>query len=263
MAKFSKCIKDVDSWMSKNMLKLNPLKTEFMVMGSSHSLSKLSIPDLHIYDSNIHHSSIVRNLGVMFDPTLSLKDHISHMCKSINYHLRNIGKIRKLLTTEATHKAVHALISSRLDYANSILYGLPSKQLARLQHLQNNAARIISLKKKYDHITPILQSLHWLPVPFRVMYKILLLTFKALNNLAPDYLSEMVCIQQHQRKLRSNNERLLQIPRTRTVTYGDRAFSFAAPKLWNDLPTHLRSIDSIDVFKSNLKTYLFQQAYCK
>lgn len=256
-----KCIIHVKSWMNSNMLKLNPDKTELLMLGSPHSLSRLKLPSLHLEGTDVPTSSSIRNLGVIFDQSLSLNDHITYLCKSINYHLRNIGKIRKYLSTEAAQRAIHALITSRLDYSNSLLFGLPVYQLNRLQRLQNNAARVVARVKKYEHITPVLRSLHWLPVKERVKYKILLLTFKVIQGLSPQYISELIITKQHGRNLRSNSKFLLQVPRTKTATFGDRSFSCAAPKLWNELPPYLHSIDSLVTFKTKLKSYLFKEAY--
>jgi hypothetical protein len=114
-------------------------------------------------------------------------DHVNSMCRSCYVHIRNIGKIRPYLTQAATEKMVHAFISSHLDQNNALLYGLPKYLTDKLQKVQNNAARIITRTAKYDHIKPVLQSLHWLPVPARIKYKILLFTFKCIHGTAPAY----------------------------------------------------------------------------
>ena len=165
------------------------------------------------------------------------------------------------LSKESTEILIHAFVSSKLDHCNSFLYGLPAYQLAKLQVLQNTAARVVSLTRKYDHITPVLESLHWLPVKFRIVFKVLLLVYKALNGMAPPYLSDMLCYRSYSRSLRSASQKLLVVHRTNMKTYGDRAFSIAGPKLWNQLPLSIRELSSIDSFKKSLKTYLFRLAY--
>ena len=126
---------------------------------------------------------------------------------------------------------------------------------------QNSAARLLTRSRKYDHITPVLASLHWLPVCFRIDFKILLITFKALHDLAPAYISELLVPYVPSRSLRSSGSRLLFLPVSRLITKGDRAFSIRAPKLWNELPEEIRLTESLTIFKSLLKTHLYRRAF--
>lgn len=192
---------------------------------------------------------------------MKLDKQVTQICKGAWGHLRNIRRIRSYLNENATEKLVHAFVSSKLDNFNSLLYGLPQWQLDKLQRIQNTAARIVSGTHKYDHITPVLIDLHWLPINQRIMYKILLLTYKSLNGKAPSYLTDLLHIINFPIGLRSNDNNLLSIPATNFVRYGDRAFSHAAPSLWNKLPHHIRDSTSVDIFKCKLKTFLFQQAF--
>ena len=116
--------------------------------------------------------------------------------------------------------------------------------------------------RKYDHITPVLKSLHWLPVSLRIEYKISLLTHQCIHGHAPQYLKELLTTQTSTISLRSATNNTLHVPRTKLCTMGDRAFSSAAPRLWNTLPEYLRAPQTVDVFKRGLKTYLFRKAYC-
>ena len=143
----------------------------------------------------------------------------------------------------------------------ALLYGLPKYLTDKLQKVQNNAVRIITRTAKYDHIKPVLQSLHWLPVPARIKYKILLFTFKCIHGTAPAYLSQLIKPYQPARTLRSADKLLLEKGKPRMKGYGDRAFQNCAPMLWNDLPHHIRCISSLDDFKSNIKTHLFKEFY--
>ena len=188
-----------------------------------------------------------------------MTDHISAVVKSCNYQLRCIGRIRQYLSQEAASNLIHAFISSRLDYSNALLSGLPDTLISKLQRIQNTAARILTKTKKYDHITPILHELHWLTVDKRIDFKILLLTYKCLNNLAPPYLCELLEVYQPGRTLRSANEHKLKVPRTRLKTYGDRAFAYKAPVLWNTLPEDIQCAQSLDSFKCKLKSFLFRK----
>ena len=123
-----------------------------------------------------------------------MSQHVNMLCKSAFFSLKNISKIRKFLDRDNTERLVHAFISSKIDYCNSILIGLPNEEIDKIQRVQNAAARLISGTKKYASITPILIKLHWLPVIARIEYKILLTVFKSLNNLAPEYISELYLI---------------------------------------------------------------------
>ena len=150
--------------------------------------------------------------------------------------------------------------SSRLDNGNALLFGINKSLLDKLQCTQNAAARVLSKTRKFDHITPTLMHLHWLPIQQRIQFKILLLTWKSFNRLAPLYIDQLLEPYVPNQMLRSSDKLLLSTPRTYT-SYGDRAFSSAAPKLWNSLPLHICSCKSVDIFKNNLKTFLFGSAF--
>jgi hypothetical protein len=184
---------------------------------------------------------------------------VTAVCKSAYYQLHNIGSIRKYLSRDVAAQLIHSFVTSRLDYCNSLLYGISDKSLKRLRKVQNTAARIVTLSRKYDHITPVLKTLHWLPVHLRIDFKILLLKYKVVNGVAPAYLCELLVPYVPARSLRSSSVILLVVPKTRTTTYGDRSFSAVAPKLWNGLPDVIRTADSVQSFKRLLKTHLFVQ----
>ncbi len=161
------------------MLKVNCEKTEVMLFAprTSDDLTNLSIG---VGDSIIFPVTCVRNLGVSMDRGLTIESHITSVTKVCFAQLRCIGQVRRCLNQDTTRSFVQGLVTSRLDYCNAFLYGLPANHLKRLQHVQNSAARIVSRTGRRDHITPVLISLHWLPVKFRIEYKILLYVFKAL-----------------------------------------------------------------------------------
>ena len=177
------------------------------------------------------------------------------------FNIRNIYRIRIFFSIEHTKILVNAFVTSRLDNFNSLLYGLPWGLLHKLQLVQNCAACLILGGGKYEHITPLLRELHWLPVEHRINFKLLLITFKALNNLAPSYVSNLLHLYTPNRLLRSSSKFLLQVPPSNLKTYGDRAFSVCAPKLWNCLPYHIRCSPSVSAFKSSLKTYFFKRYF--
>ena len=156
---------------------------------------------------------------------------------------------------------LHSLVTSRLDYCNSLLYGIPDYKRKQLQRIQNIAARVVTLTpcSPQHHITEVLNDLHWLPVKKRIIFKILLLTYKCVNNIAPKYLCELLSPKKSPRPLRSDSLCLLEVPVTRLKSYGDRSFSYGAVLEWNMLPLYIRNSPSVETFKTSLKTYLFQQ----
>ena len=175
------CVKDVSDWMSSNKLKLNSDKTELLMIASQFS-PKPQLSSLNVCG----------NIGVVFYSHMKFESQVSSKCKASFFHIRNISRIRKYLNMENTKTLAHAFLTCRLDNGNALLYGLPKYLIAKLQAVLNCAARLILCKQKYDHATPLLIQLHWLPVSQRIVFKILLLTFKALNELAPMYITELL-----------------------------------------------------------------------
>ncbi len=139
-----------------------------------------------------------------------------------------------------------AIHTTRLDYCNSLYLGISKSSIARLQLVQNAAARFLKGQRKFDHVTPILKLLHWLPVHHRIEFKFLLFVFKSINNLAPSYLSDLLYPYNPTRNLRSGDQRLLSVPRSRLKYRGDRAFAVAGPRLWNSLPAYISSAQSLN-----------------
>ena len=185
-----------------------------------------------------------------------------HMYQKLSsLQITTLGKIRKFLNTDTTKSAIVSLVTSRLDYCNGLLCGITDELLCRLQKVQNNAARVVSGSRKYDHITPVLKNLHWLPIRKRIMFKILFLTFKCMQGCALPYLRELLVKQANTRTLRSNIKNLLQIPLTNLKRFGDRAFCAYAPLLWNELPDNTKAADSVQNFKKQLKTLLFRKEF--
>ena len=258
--KVSACLKDIRRWMLANMLKQNDEKTEFIIACPPRIRHYVQGDHLIVGDTSIAPSASARNLGVIFDAEMNLQAHIRKVCQVSYMHLRNIASIRPALTDKAAECLIHAFITSRLDCCNSLLAGLPGTTLGKLQSIQNAAARLLTGTRKYDHITPVLRELHWLPITSRIQYKVTLLVYKTLHGLAPQYLQDLIQYRSARPGLRSAGI-LLNVPMTRSVTYGDRAFCSIGPTWWNSLPSELKTSPSVDSFKRNLKTHLFKLAY--
>ena len=140
-----------------------------------------------------------------------------------------------------------------MDYANCLLFHVADKYIRKLQRVQNLAARIILNIPTFDHV------LHWLPIKARIEYRILLMVYKIIHVLAPEYLSDLATIYTPKRSLRSINETKLVVPKSKTVMYGVESFASAAPKLWNSLPNELREAESVGIFQKHLKTFIFKR----
>ena len=256
------CLNDIVSWMNNNMLKLNADKTELVLFSSKHHSQHISDITVKVGDSQIVPSQYVRNLGAFFDSRMDMEQHVNAVSRSCYAQLRQIGHIRQYLSNNTTQTLINSLVTSRLDYCNSLLHGVHKTTLNRLQMVQNTAARIIKRTSRFEHITPVLKELHWLPIESRVDFKILTHTYKALNGNSPSYIKDLLHLYEPKRALRSQDDSLtLVVPRTRTTTYGDRSFETAAPRLWNALPLGIRKSTTLSSFKTSLKTHFFLHIY--
>ena len=255
------CVCDIKNFMIANKLKLNDDKTEVIFLGTKHRLDQLGQIGITVGDSVIYPSDKVRNLGVIFDKHFSMDDQIKSVYKQGFYHIKNLWRIRKFLNEEQTNVAAHAFITSKLDYGNALLGGAPKYQINKLQWLQNAAARVVTKTGKYEHITGKLRDLRWLPVAYRIKYKLNLLTWKAQNGQAPEYISELMSERTNGIDLRSGQSKVLNVPKTNLKTMGDKAFSVVAPKTWNLLPKVLRMSEKLQSFKAGLKSLYLKEAY--
>jgi hypothetical protein len=237
LEKLSSCISEVSSWMSNNCLQLNQDKTEFFIFANCRVLPSLSNVRLKIDNIFIHPSASVKNLGVTFDGSLNMSLHVNSLCKTVNFHIRNLWRIRRFITKEACHHAVRGLVLSRLDYANSLLLSARQSDLKRLQRLQNKAARLVFACGRDQSSADLFVSLHWLPVKDRLSYKIALFIFKCIINEAPSYLRDLVRLhsslvpEENRRRLRSSSDRTrLVVPRSKRKA-GDHSFQLLLQRL--------------------------------
>jgi hypothetical protein len=266
-------ISHVSSWMSSNLLCLNPSKSEFLVIGLQKQLQKLHQPSLLMPDNTVLlpvHSA--RNLGFLFDSHLSLSDQLSSLTKSCFYHIRDLRRIRKSLDSKTACTIATSIIHSKLDYCNSLYLNLPACHINRLQLIQNAAARAVSNISKRHHITPVLKSLHWLKIRQRIQYKVISLVYTVLRNHQPTYLHNLIEVQPLGGTRSSDVLTLKRHFNPSRLKLTDRSFYHQAPILWNSLPHSLRrrslsdsSHSTVDLtpqlFHSRLKTYFFSKSY--
>ena len=197
---------------------------------------------------------------MIFDKNFNFRSHISAICSSCISHIRDLRRIRHHLNLDSATLLANAVVSSRLDYCDSLLSGIAETDLTKLQRVLNRLARVVTKSPPLTRSVPLLRSLHWLPVKYRVRFKICLLTYKALHEEQPVYLRSLIAISLPSRSLRSNRGITLSIPRIKTNT-GARAFCSCAPFLWNNLPLSVRSANSDATFRRRLKKCLFNLAF--
>ena len=193
--------------MHNNKLQLNPDKTEKILITSKHNQKSLSLPfSADLNGTSINFSSTVRNLGVTLDQNLSFQQNVSRVCQICYFELRRINSIRHYLSQDALTKLIYAFVLSKIDYCEFLLAGCPKQLIQKHQKVQNNAAGLICRTRKSDHISPVVHTLHWLPVEQRSECKLLLLAFQSVNNEDPSYVSDLLKFCIPSRQLRSSSD---------------------------------------------------------
>ena len=247
--KLKNCLNDIQNFMFTNKLKLNPDKTEFILIGSHKNRKQLPphFP-ISILGNQVSPAQSVRNLGVVFDSNFNFSNHVSQVIKSTRVHARDLYRIRPLLDLNTSVLLANALVSSRLDYCNSLFLSLTNFELRRLQLVHNSLCRVVTRSFKFSHITPQLKKLHWLPVRYRVQFKIGLITYKNLNQGQPVYLRQLIHPYTSSRNTRRSSPKLkfLQTPNFdrrlhKSIKHFSNSFCHYAPVLWNSLPFHVRN----------------------
>ena len=246
--------------MRSSKLKVNPDKIEVLLFGTKlHQKEFMKHFPVKLLEQEMTPTDSARNLGVVFDGGLNFRKHIPLVCRSCYYHIRDLRRLRRCLASEVSKTIATGLVSSKLDYCNGLLYNVTNRELNRLQGVQNYLARVVTRSLCFSRTTP-LESLHWLPVCFRIKFKICLVTYKALCNNQPIYLKEMLEPPKRTRDLRLSYQNVLFVPRIKT-TKGEGSFSVAASKLWNHLPGEIRTSKTVHSFRKKLKTFYLNQAF--
>jgi retron-type reverse transcriptase len=248
---------DLSQWLSLNCLALNPEKSDAILLGTHQRNNTLSnISHINVAGSTVPLSNYVKLLGVTLDNSLTFHKHVNQVSQSCYYHLKALRHIRHCLDNHTASLIAHALISSRLDYANSVLFGAPHYVTHKLQRIQNSLARIVLQSDSRAHSEPLLRKLHWLPVHSRIRFKLATITYKALSTNTPQYLASRIHYHQPVRSLRSSDQHYL-LPTPSSTNFGSRSFRSAAPLIWNAIPLEIRSSPTMETFKRNLKTHYF------
>ena len=258
LTKLELCIIELSNWMTSYKLKLNHSKTEFFIAGTAQGLNKLPSIELKVGNNIIKPSASVRNLGIVLDSHMSMTQQVNSLISSVNYHLRNIRRIAKFLDQDTKHHVIRCLILSRMEYGNALLYGCKSKDLDRLQALQNKAVKLIFNAGKRDSPAPLLNTLHWLPIRERIKYKLCMYIYKCLNGTAPQYLVDFITYKpKGTRFTRSSMDTTLLTSQYARTSIGDKSFCISGPSLWNSLPKNIREAHTLSGFKKGLKSYLY------
>ena len=225
----------IDGWMNHFFLKLNQSKTQIIVFGPESIRSKVAINGVFIENRTtcIRFQTIVKNLGILFDANLSFTEQIKAVVGTAFASIKNIARIKSFLTAKEKCTLLTSLVLSKIDYCNSLYYGVNSTMVNKLQVVQNSAARLVFNKRKFDHSSGLLHQLHWLPVKERITYKINLLIHKTLYHLSPEDIQDLITIH----STRTFN---LKGDYKSNSLYGDRAFLVYAPQVWNQLPHKLK-----------------------
>ena len=254
---------DVKRWMNSKQLKLNDNKTECLIVGRKHDLRRLNVDKLRVLENEFEVRSPVKDLGFVLDCNLSFNDQINKDVKTAGYHLRNIAFLKRYLDDKTVIMLIHNYVISRLDYCNVLYYALPNYSLKKIQSVFNRAARLIKGLSPRERITPALIEFHWLPIKARIVFKMCVLTYQALNSEKPGYLRKVLRDFRPSTavNLRHGDDPYrLEEPRSRT-NIGTRAFERSAPRLFNRLPLEIKMSPSLSVFKKRLKTHIFSDCY--
>ena len=244
-----KCLREVITWSHEHFMKINPDKTEILLLRPPSLIKEVIINGIIFDDQCIRFSEKVKNVGFVLDKNLSLDQHINGTVSLCYKNIRDISRIKKYLPRSHLERLVHPVVS-RLDNCNCLFANISKDNLFKLQKVQNAAARLILGKRRRDSASLALKELHWLPIEARIMFKILLIVFKVLRckvNMKLTYKSF---------NGRPDDYLKLETPNFNTK-YGKRLFEYNGSRLWNALPLAVRVEEDIEKYKKQVKTILF------
>jgi hypothetical protein len=263
-SRVSSCVDDIASWKQCNRLKLNTENTEVLWCATSRRQHQLSTTPTRIANDLITSSTSVRDLGVYIDADLSMRSHVRNTVSKCFAVLRQLRSIRRSVPASAYQTLIVLLVLTKLDYGNTVLFGLPAYLIRHLQSVMNAAVRSIAGLRRSEHITKALAGLHWLRASERIDFKLATVTCHCLHGAAPSYLlcdlGRLAGIPSR-RRLRSSASNALDVSPTRLSSVGDPMFAVAAFRLWISLPATVTSASSLPVFRRLLKTHIFKLSY--
>ena len=243
-------------WCCANSLLINPDKTKFLILGSRQMVSRIP-DDFHVslLGKDISPVPFAKDLGIILDSNLTYDEHVTQVVSKCMGSLCQLNRVKRVLDQKILIIVINALVFSRMYSCSCVWTNTSKKNIAKLQNVQKFPSRIVTDTKKYDHITPVLVQLKWLPVCDMLRLRDAVLTFKCIKGLAPPYLCDrfITRMRVHDRNTRNNNE--LEIPLC-TSAAGQRSFLYRAVALWNQLPDHIKNKEHVENFKTALKRFL-------
>ena len=249
------CIIDSQEWFKANKLVMNDNKAEYIPFIPKRYDSLVATSRIRVGGYSIPASTYVTSLGVILDRYYKMSQQASKIIQSSTYKLRLINVIRTKLTKPVSEQVVNAMVTSSLYYCNSLLYGISDHQLLRIQKIQNTAARLILQMDGWSSARVMLNELHWLPRRKRISFKVLLVLYKAMHGLTPDYITVLATPYVALRHLRSANDNLLVVQKTQ-LHYGDITFTVASANMWNKLPAVIKPSGNVNIFKKK-KSFIY------
>lgn len=252
----AECLVKVSIWMEGSFLKLNGTKMELMFLGKPSTLDINACWPSCLGERPLPKVKI-KSLGVWLDQSLNFKEQARRVASTCYGILKMLRKIIPLLPFRARRLMIQALILSRLDYANVLYLGTPSLTIKKLQTVQNCAARLLTQAHRRESAGPLITSLHWLSVAERIQFKAMCIVHRSLMATGPPILCSIISLYLPTRSFRSENKHLAVVPRIYRARSGGRRFTYIAAKIWNQLPSFIRSEEGYMAFWKCLKTHLF------
>lgn len=265
ISNLKECLCKVMQWTSENFLKLNKSKTQLLCLSPrTYKFGKPSY--IHLMGEDIMVNNKAKYLGVWLDENLTMTRQVNNVCAQGYVMLKNLWKISSKVTDRKLRtQLVHSCILSKINFCSALYNSLPKRELDKLDKLLKAGTRFIFNIygfQSWQHMTPYLQQLHFLPITYRTKFKISLMVYKCFNNQAPDYLKCLLIprINEHSRETRKDNDiTWLNKHPIENVVYKCRSFRHIAPDIWDKLSFIIRDSPTIDTFKTRLKTFYFEQ----